>query len=299
MLRFKRRNKRFVSINLTTHKRENILKKIGIVVLGQVKGKNFYFGLLSIFSLVSLVLINYYLNLRIENLKNEINKLDNKIRFKTVALHRLKQNLKKADKIFKKLYIPELKEKAFVLWYSNKFNENIWKNVYKFKEIVGNIPSFVGFSVYPNPYSGLDKKIFIPNWKEHKVIYKKINDNYFVQPYNFSNSLVIIINPFNVDKKILKNIEKIKDSSIKANLLLEYGLLWYGLENLKVEVPTYLVFPVNLIFAEDELYKTTLRKLKEFCNYLLINKRYSKYYYLNNKLKVESVIDGVCIKLTH
>ncbi|RTZ70474.1 MAG: hypothetical protein DSZ30_00720 [Aquificaceae bacterium] len=299
MFRFHRRRKKYISINLATRKKESLLQKIGISFLGQLKGRNLYLGLLSAFSFISIFAVNYYLNSRIEALKDEINKVDYKVRFKTVALHRLKRNLEKADKIFKRLYIPELKEKAFILWYNDKFEKNIWKNVYKFAEIVGNIPSFIGFSVYPNPYVGFDRKFFMPNWREHKVFYQKIDRNYFVQPFNFSNSLAVIINPFNVDKKFLKNVEKIKDSTIKANLLLEYGLLWYGLENLQVEVPAYLVFPINLIFTEEDIYKATLKKLNRFCNYLLISKRYGKYYYLNNKLNVRIVIDGICIKLAH
>ena len=299
MFRLHRRKKKYISINLATRKKESLLQKIGISFLGQLKGRNLYLGLLSAFSFISIFAVNYYLNSRIEALKDEINKVDYKVRFKTVALHRLKRNLEKADKIFKRLYIPELKEKAFILWYNDKFEKNIWKNVYKFAEIVGNIPSFIGFSVYPNPYVGFDRKFFMPNWREHKVFYQKIDRNYFVQPFNFSNSLAVIINPFNVDKKFLKNVEKIKDSTIKANLLLEYGLLWYGLENLQVEVPAYLVFPINLIFTEEDIYKATLKKLNRFCNYLLISKRYGKYYYLNNKLNVRIVIDGICIKLAH
>jgi len=299
MFRLHRRKKKYISINLTTHKRESFIQKIGIVFLGYLRGKNLYLSLLSVTSFVAIFVVNHYLSSRIETLKEEINKLDYRIHFKIAAIRRLKHNLKKADRIFKRLYIPELKEKAFILWYNEKFGKNIWKNVYQFAKIVGNIPSFVGFSVYPNPYVGFDKKFFMPNWKEHKIIYKKIEKNYFIQPFNFSNSLAIIINPFNVDKNFLKNVEKIKDSTIKANLLLEYGLLWYGLENLQVEVPTYLIFPVNLIFTEEEVYKKKLRELKNFCNYLFINRQYGKYYYLNNKLNVRIIIDGICLKFTH
>jgi len=300
MFRFhRRRRKKYISINLTTHKRESFIQKIGIDFLELLKGRNLYLGLLSVFSFISIFVVNYYFNTRIETLKSEINKLDYKARSKIAVLQRLKRNLEKADRIFKRLYIPGLKEKAFIVWYNKKFVKNIWENVYQFAEIVGNIPSFVGFSVYPNPYVGFNRGFFMPNWKEHKIFYQKINRNYFVKPFNFSNSLAVIINPFDVDKKFLKNLGKIKDPTIKANLFLEYGLLRYGLENLQVEVPTYLVFPINLIFVEEDIYKTTLKKLNRFCNYLLINKRYDKYYYLNNKLNVRIAIDGICIKIAH
>jgi hypothetical protein len=299
MFRLHRKRKRYININLTTKRRESFLQKIGVILVAQLKGKNLYLGLLSFLGFISIFVTNSLLNSYIERLKDEINKLDYRIRLKSVALNRLKQNLKKADKIFKKLYIPELKEKAFILWYNDKFEKNIWKNVKAYAEIVGNIPSFVGFSVYPNPYVNFDKKFLIPNTQKHEIVYKRFDRNYFLQPYNFSNSLVVVINPFNVDKKFLKNIGKIKDSTIKANLLLEYGLLWYGLENLQVEVPAYLVFPVNLIFAERDAYKNTMNQLKNFCNYLLINKKYGEYYYLNNKPNFKIVIDGVCIKIAY
>ena len=206
--------------------------------------------------------------------------------------------MKNADKIFKRLYIPELKEKAFILWYSD-FEKNIWKSVESFAKIVGSIPPFVGFSVYPNPYIKLDSEFLAPSDKEHKVLYKKFEKNYFLQPYNFSNTLTVIVKPFNVDKKFLSKVEKIKNPTIKANLLLEYGLLWHGLENLQIEVPTYLVFPVNLIFAERDAYKNTMNQLKNFCNYLIINKKYGEYYYFNNKPNFKIVIDGVCIKIAY
>ena len=190
MFRLHRRRKRYININLTTKRRESFLQKIGVSLLAQLKGKNLYLELLSFLGFISIFVTNSLLNSYIERLKNEINKLDYRIRLKSVALNRLKQNLKKADKIFKKLYIPELKEKAFILWYNDKFEKNIWKNVKAYAEIVGNIPSFVGFSVYPNPYVNFDKKFLIPNTQKHEIVYKRFDRNYFLQPYNFSNSLV-------------------------------------------------------------------------------------------------------------
>jgi hypothetical protein len=299
MFRLHRKRKQYININLTTRRRESFLKKLGVSLLAQLKGKNLYLALLSLVSFISIFVTNTLLGSYIEKLNTEINRLDYQLRLKTVALNRIKQDLKKSDRIFKRLYIPELKEKAFVLWYNDKFGRNIWENVKKFSEIVGQIPNFVGFSVYPNPYISFDKELLISNPEEHKLLYTRIDKNYFLQPYKFSNSLAIILNPFNVDKGFLKNIAKIKDATIKANLLLEYGLLWYGLENLQVEVPSSLVFPVNLVFAEREIYEKTMQKLKDFCNYLLINKKYSKYYYLNNRPNIKIVIDGICIKISY
>jgi tetrahydromethanopterin S-methyltransferase subunit C len=94
----------------------------------------------------------------------------------------------------------------------------------------------------------------------------------------------------------LNLLAKIKDKTIKANLLLEYGLLTGRIKSEYIKIPITIMFPFNLSFESEENLNQTLNMLKSFCNILQISSFLNTKIYTISGKKVRSIIDGVCIK---
>ena len=287
-----RKRKKFIDINLASPKK----KALFAFSLEGLPRKQLLVGTFSALSFVGIFGIYYFGERQISKLQSEINRLDQKIRLTSLQLNRLKSLYKTADRKFRKLYLSDLKEKVFLITYREKFRPTLWKTVEQFASIVKQYPPFIGFVEYPNPYKPISGKVVKPS-KIHLVEYRKVDKNFFLDPDGdkVANTFLVRIKLKPVEKGILEKLNKIHSGEIRANLLLEYELLKYGWEKLEKSTPLYLLFPVNIAFADTEIYKRTVNKLHNFCNYLIINREYTQKIYLNTE-RIKTVIDGICIK---
>jgi len=287
-----RKRKKFIDINLASPKKRALFA----FSLGGLPRKQLLVGTFSIVSFIGIFAVYYLGERQITSLQGEINRLDQKIRTASLQLNRLKRLYKTADRKFRKLYIANLKEKVFLLAYYERFRPQLWKTVSQFASIVKRYPPFIGFVEYPNPYKPLSQQSVTPS-KIHLVEYRKLDKNFFLDPDRdkVANTFSVKIELKPVEEKIRKNLEKIHDKEIKANLLLEYQLLKYGWEKLKKKTPFYLIFPVNIAFADTESYRETFQNLRQFCNYLLINREYTQQLYFKGE-RIKTVIDAICVK---
>jgi len=290
-----RKRKKFIDINLASPKKRVFFS----LSLEGLPRKQILVGTISLLSFLSIFGIYYFGERQISNLQGEINRLEKKIRITSIQINKLKRLYKTADKRFRKLYVANLKEKVFLLAYYERFKPLLWKTVSQFASIVKQYPPFIGFVEYPNPYKGISENPVSPS-KLHLVEYRKVDKNFFLDPDKdkVANTFSVSIKLRPVDEKIQTSIAKIRSSEIKAKLILEYYLLKYGWEKLEKETPLYLIFPVNMAFADTESYKITFQKLRHFCNYLIINREYTQKIYFQTK-KIKTVLDAICIKQTY
>ena len=100
----------------------------------------------------------------------------------------------------------------------------------------------------------------------------------------------------NPKSDFVKNISKIKDKTIRANLLLEYSLIQYGIKYVKLHAPITLLFPINIALPAGKLYSLKIKELKNFCSLLIGKKEYKREVFLKNQKQTIAVLDALCIK---
>jgi len=295
---FRRKKKKvFVDINLSPYRKRSWTAVIA-EKLSKVEKKDIALAVLSILSFISIFASQIAFNRLIEEKKGEIQILEGKIRKEKVVLNGLKRNYQTADQKFKVFYISGIKEKVFYIWYSTNFNRKVWEAVEEYRKLVGSIVPFIGFTVFPNPFFGFRPDIRpLEAYRFHRLIYSTSPVNYFRNPGgDAALNPTVYIEKFKVNPQFLRDIGKIKDSNIKANLLLQYGLIYGNIESFKVYTPVTVVFPVNLALPSEELYRSKMADLKRFCNRLIIDKEYREEIFINNSVRSKTVIDGFCIK---
>ncbi len=289
--------KKLININFTTKKRWSF--RFTLIALKQkLKSKELILALLSGFGFISLFVENYLASSLIEAKKEKIQKLRRELLFKDIEIKRTERLLELSYKEFTKFYIPTLKEKIFYIWYHEQVIPKIWDAVNKFSKLINTSSPFIGFVAYPNIYylkNSWGYKYYLPT-KVHKIQYERIEVNPFLKEKKINRNFVLYIEPFKIDRNFERNISEIKDKNIKANLLLEYGLMKYGLNPSKIHTPVTLIFPVNIVVASAKIYKSKLKELKEFCDNLIINKEYKKEIFFRNSLQIEASLDAICIK---
>jgi len=298
MVKLFKKRKRFVEINLAPQKRWEF-----IIFLSnfypKLKSKNFLMFTLSTISFISIFLEEVVAEKIFNEEIRNIHKLQKELAFQNIKIRKLRRQLKLAEQKFKNFYIPYLKEKIFYIWYYRYGHKEIWKIVNEFYSIVKGHTAFLGFRVFPSPYGRISESIIFKKDNSHEIIYEPIKGNPFTVNKNINNSFVIYVNPFELDKKFAKNLAKIKDKTIKANLLLEYGLLTRKIKPQYIKVPIVLEFPVNLFFTKGSDMKQILIKLRNFCNTLQIDSAFSEKKISWNGKWVNSIINGICIKYTY
>lgn len=298
MVKLFRPQKRFVEINLAPKKGwefsiflTNIYPKF--------KSRNYLLFLVSFISFLGIFIEDYIANIVLNQKRNEINQLRKTLIYQDIKIKKLKKDLQLAEQKFKNFYIPNLKEKIFYIWYYQHGLKRLWKTVDKFTEIVKGKTEFVGFRIFPSPYNKLSDNIIFEREKvDHQTIYKSLEENFFAKNKTLldENSFTIYVNSFELDKDFARNMAKIKDKTIKANLLLEYGLLTGRIKSEYIKIPITIMFPFNLSFESEENLNQTLNMLKSFCNILQISSFLNTKIYTVSGKKVRAIIDGVCIK---
>jgi len=289
--------KRLININFATKKGWNF-QLILINLKQRLKSRDFIFAIASGIAFISIFAENYLAENVLTAKREKIQDLKRELLYADIKIRRAKNLLKQSYKKFTNFYIPTLKEKVFYIWYHEKVIPKVWNNVYKFAKIVNRNSPFIGFVTFPNIFylkNSWGYKYNLPS-KIHKIKYQKLEVNPFLLSKQINRNFVILIEPFKIDKNFEKNIAKIKDKDIKANLLLEYGLIKYGLNPSKVHSPATLIFPVNIVLPSEVAYKAKLKELKDFCDELIINREYKKELFFRNILHIQSSIDAVCIK---
>jgi len=289
--------KRLININFATKKGWNF-QLILINLKQRLKSRDFILAIASGIAFISIFAENYFAESILTAKREKIQNLKRELFYTDIKIRETKDLLKQSYRKFTNFYIPTLKEKLFYIWYHEKVIPKVWGEVYKFARIVNRNSPFIGFVVFPNVFylkNSWGYKYYLPS-KIHIVKYQKLEMNPFLFSKQINRNFVIFIEPFKIDKNFEKNIAKIKDNDIKANLLLEYGLIKYGLNLSRVHSPTTLIFPVNIILASEEAYKHKLKELKDFCNELVINREYKKELFFRNKLHIQASIDAICIK---
>ena len=292
-----RKHKTFVDINFSPHRRRNILLKLKDS-FSQLNKTYLIGSTLSAASFVGIFVSAYIFQYLINRQKEQIEKLEFKIRQESFALNHLKRRYRRADERFKDFLVFNFKEKLFFVLYTRSFNKKVWKTVETFREIVGSTNPFLGFVVYPNPFSGFKYGNYssLPD-NFHKIVYKRVLKNFFLSQNGTAvENPTLLVENFEIKPEFEKSLRKIKEENLRLNLLLEYGFIYKHLENLKTYTPPTLIFPLNLAFPSEGLYEKKLSKLKDFCNELVINKEYRKEIYVNNSLKTATIMDGYCLK---
>ena len=291
--------KKFVEINLASKKRSEFYLKI-LQIRQRIKKKETALIVTSLLIFAGIFIESYVANRLITSKQEEIQRLKQQILFKMGEIRRLKSLLAREEEKFKDFYIPTLKEKVFFIWYHTLVKPKIWKSFEEFQKIVSGTTPFAGFVAYPNPYflkSSLGSSYKEP-LKLHLIEYKKLTLNPFGGKFddNINRNFVVVIDAFDIDPNFRKNINKVKDSTIRANLILEYGLIKMGLKGFKVHTPLTLIMPVNVVLPEGAVYREKLRELHDFCDKLIVNKEYKQEIFMNNRVEVKAVLDAVCLK---
>ena len=293
----RKRKKAFIDINFSPYRKRNLVKLL-LEQLEEVEKKDLLFASLSLLSFISIFISAIIFDNLIEKKKREIKIVELQIRKKRHILTALKNRYQNSDKQFKALYISDLKEKIFYIWYNTYYNQRLWKAIKTYRGIVGSISPFIGFVSFPNPYFGFKPKLKpLESYSFHKVLYSKNIQNLLKSfKKDFSFEPAIYVEKFKVNPHFLEDLNKIRDSSIKANLLLQYGLIYNDLRKFKIYTPITVVFPLNIAFPSEELFKKKMAELRRFCNELIINKEYREELFINNKINSKTIVDGICIK---
>jgi len=263
----------------------------------KIRNKDLILLMLSMFSFVGIFLEKYFADKLIEKRQQEILVLRRNLVYQNIKIKKIRKKLYLAEQKFKDFYIPNLKEKIFYIWYYRYGQSRLWKAIEKFYHITKGRTSLIGFRIFPSPYNKFsDNIIFAENIRS--IEFKPIEGNIFLNPPKnlISNTFAIYVEPFEVDKKFAKSINKIKDQTIKANLLLEYGLLTGKIKPRYVKVPITIIFPLNLAFENEKDLNKILDKLKNFCNILQISSILNENIYTVKGLRSDGIINGICIK---
>jgi len=297
MVKLFKRQKRFVEINFAPKKRWELIVFLSSIY-PKLKSRNFLVLLISILSFTSIFVEKSLAEKIIEKQKEKILTLQRKLRFQNLEIQNLRNQLKQAEQKFKNFYIPHLKEKIFYIWYYRYGRQKIWTVINKFYKIVKDHTSLVGFRVFPSPYNDVSENLIFLPVKEHKVIYKPIKGNPFLKNKNIYNSFVIYVKPFELDLVFRKNLQKIKDDTIKANLILEYGLLTKKIKPNYIKIPITIEFPlyIPLVNTTVKDMDKILTNLKSFCNTLWIDSIFKEKRFSLNGKKFNTIISGICIK---
>jgi len=298
MVKLFRRQKRFVEINLAPKKKWEFIIFLSNIY-PKLKSKNFLMLSLSTVSFISIFLEDFIAQKIFNEEIRNIHKLQKELAFQNIKIRKLRRQLKLAEQKFKNFYIPYLKEKIFYIWYYSYGHKKIWKVVNEFYSIVKGHTTFLGFRVFPSPYGKILENVIFKKENSHEIIYKPLKGNPFVANKNINNSFIIYVNPFELDKNFAENLNKIKDKTIKANLLLEYGLLTRKIKPQYIKVPIVLEFPINLFFEKNGNIKQIITKLVNFCNIVQIDSAFSEKKISWNGKWINSIINGICIKYTY
>lgn len=301
MLRFgKSKKKKYVNISLEKKAKDQVRVK-WTIYFRTLQKREWFLIIFSFLTFLGVFVENYFGEQYIQQEKNTLEFIKAKIKAYDKRIQTLKDTLGKEDIKFRDFYIPSLKEKLLYLWFYEHLRPEIQTAVEQYSQIVGSAAPFIGSLSYPNPYFQPKKGLYTPKkiinlTNQHKVLFKPFKKNPFVEnKYLFKSFMLAITLPRKRDSFIQK-IANIKDKTIRANLLLEYGLIKYGLKNIDIKSPASIVFPVNVVLPAGEIYQKTLEELKDFCNIFQINREYRKEFFFQNRLQVKAVLDAICIK---
>ncbi len=300
MFKFRKNKKKYVNISLERKVKDQVRVK-WIIYFKTLRKREWFLISLSLLTFLGIFIEKYFEQQYIQQEKDYLVFIKNKINAYDKRIQTLKESLNKEDIKFRDFYIPSLKEKLFYLWFHEHLRPQIQVAVQQYSKIVGSAAPFIGTLSYPNPYiqskNGLDTTIDLSKFNiYHKLLFKPFEKNPFIESKYIHKSFVLAINLPGQKDSFIQKIAKIKDKTIRANLLLEYGLIKYGLKNINIKSPATVIFPVNLVLPAGEIYQKTLQKLENFCNILQINREYRKEFYFQNTLQVKAVLDAVCIK---
>lgn len=301
MLKFgKGKKKKYVNISLEQKAKDQVRVK-WTIYFRTLRKREWFLIILSLLTFLGIFAEKYFGEQYVQQERDTLEFIKNKIKAYDKRIQTLKETLSKEDTKFRDFYIPSLKEKLLYLWFHKHLRPQIQTAVQQYSQIVGSAAPFIGSLSYPNPYIQPEKGIYTPQkiinlTNQHKVIFKPFEKNPFVEnKYLFKSFTLAITLPSKKDS-FIRNIAKIKDKTIRANLLLEYGLIKYGLKNINIKSPASVIFPVNVVLPAGEIYQKTLEELKNFCNILQINREYRKEFFFQNRLQVKAVLDAICIK---
>jgi len=269
------------------------------------RGSSLY--ILSAVSFVGIFISSYTFKYLIEKKKATIENIRLNIRTTQVQIRKLDQQIAVEQKKFYRFYIPKLKEKLLYILFTQGYKRNVKEAVSEFLNLTNNISPYIGFAIYPNIFrikaSGVPtlsslKERKPPEFKPFKDLFGKrnplINPDVLKIPVVYTPSVFIAKPAIKAD--FYKALQSIKSEDLKANILLEYLLINRDINKWNYNVPVTLIFPLNLVFADADIYKKKFSQLQNYCNYLIINKSFSERIYINNSLRIRSVIDGICIK---
>ncbi len=290
----RRRKKSFIEINLAPKKKRKFFP--GIFSIEQIEKKDLLLYSVSLVSFFSIFAVQQISNKILEEYDKRILALNREINLKNRELQNLKRAYNEADKKFKDFYIPNLKEKVFIIWYNDWWKRKVVAEIRKFQKIAEGLIPYMGVWVYPNPFKSGSGAILKGQVPQNVKEYVDVKGNPFLNveslPYVKLPGLHLLIEKPSVDKKFLSSISQIKDETIKANLYLEYALLKYPINDFKISSGVLLLFPITGVFTEER----DLKELENYCNVLLIRKRYERNLFMNNRWVGPKLLDGVCIK---
>ena len=256
------------------------------------------------FSLLTLLIYifgPYFVEDFLNQKRQQINILNRKIAQINGKIRYLERRLSKADLRFKDFYIPQLKEKVFIIWYKNWYRKKVIPTIKEFQNLIKGTMPYMGVWVFPN-FSKFGRSVIerysIP---KGEIKYIRISGNPFQNPrsipYTTLPNFYLVVKGPRVDSKFARLLNKIRDKNIKANLLLEYTLLKNPLHVFHYSSTALLIFPINLV-KEQEM-NSVLNNLHYFCNLILINKEAKREIIFNNTWKTTKVLEGLCIKYAY
>jgi hypothetical protein len=297
----------FVEINFAEKKKKPLIS-FSFKETYSLKERNYFLYTLSALSFIGIFVVSFLTHKIVQNQIEDNKQIQENIEFTTQQIAQLKRKIRTKQKEFEKFYITNLKEKLLFVLFTKRFKDKIEQAAAEFKDITDGLNAYLGFAIYPNLYTKFSSEVpFMTSLNQYYGI-KFINfetlfgrtSSPFNNPQKFN--IPIVLNPTvyiyteKSDSKFEQAIQNIKDETLKANIRLEYLLIKRGLKNLTYRVPATIIFPLNMVFPTTSTYEEKLDKLKQFCNAIFINRSYSETKFLNNKLHIRAVIDGVCVK---
>jgi hypothetical protein len=303
---FRKRKSPFVEINFAEKKKKSFFS-FSFKGSVSVKTKENFLYALSGISFIGIFITIYVTNKIINLQKEEISQVQKSIRVTEIQINNLKRKIESKQREFQKFYVSNLKEKLLFIFFSKTFPNNVKKAIKQFNEITSGLNAYTGFAIYPTAYKpfmgstpslkSLERYEGI-TYSKFKKIFK--GKNPFKNPsllgVTFVSQPTVYIRTENIPTEFQKALSSIKDANLRDNIKLEYILIKNGLDKISYKVPVTIVFPINMVLPNAEIYNEKMKQLSLFCNKLIINKQYKEQIYFNNKIQIRSVIDGICIK---
>ncbi len=298
MFKRKKREIEFIDINLLPEKRKKIFPSISLTNL---KNKQVILYLISFLSFLSIFIAKAVLEKILEDKRKELTYLNKAIIREDYKIKHLKRKLTHVEERFKNFYIPNLKEKLFVILYHNWYQKKVIPALINFQKEVGKFLPYLGYTIYPNPLIGKGKVIIAKNFPTGKVLKKTIKVNPFSSPQGLPNIeiptyfLNIHFPPFK-DKDFIKIINSLQSAKIKNNLLLEYLLLNTSISKIEYSSTNLILVPINIALTSDINSSKVFQFLKRNCNFIIVNKEIKEKFFYKNNWRFNVVLEGICGK---